>query len=75
MMAWIALIVVIVGTLINEIIKVAAPHLALRGDDLVQLPDERGGELMVFRVFEKVSFGLIMESTRALHVNDRVRNP
>ena len=42
---------------------------------LVQLPDERGGELMVFRVFEKVSFGLIMEATRALHVNDRVRKP
>ncbi len=44
-------------------------------NDSVQLPDERGGELMVFRVFEKVSFGLIMEATRALHVNDRVRNP
>lgn len=33
-----ALIVVVVGILINEVLKVAAPQLALRGDDLVQLP-------------------------------------
>lgn len=43
--------------------------------DVVQLPDEHGGELMVFRVFDKVSFGLIMEATRPLHVLDKVRNP
>ena len=33
-----ALIVVVAGTLINEIIKIALPQMALRGDDLVQLP-------------------------------------
>jgi hypothetical protein len=44
-------------------------------DDWVQLPDERGGELMVFRVFDKVSFGLILEASRALHLMDKVRNP
>ena len=33
-----ALVVVVIGTLINEIVKVAVPHMALRGDDLVQLP-------------------------------------
>ncbi len=43
--------------------------------DLVRLPDERGGELMVFRVFDKVSFALIMKATRPLHVLDKVRNP
>ncbi len=43
--------------------------------DTVQLPDERGGELMVFRVFEKVSFGLVLKATRALHVLDKVRAP
>ena len=30
---------------------------------------------MVFRTFEKVSFGLIMKATSALHVGDRVRTP
>lgn len=44
-------------------------------NDVVKLPDERGGELMVFRVFEKVSFGLVLKATRALHVLDIVKNP
>ena len=43
--------------------------------ELVQLPDELGGELLVFRVFDKVSFGLVMKATRPLHVLDFVRNP
>jgi len=41
----------------------------------VQLPDERAGLLMVFRAFEKVSLGLILEAERSLAVNDKVRNP
>lgn len=41
----------------------------------VVLPDERAGLLMVFRTFEKVSFGLVLEADRALAVNDKVRNP
>ncbi|HKK14209.1 MAG TPA: LysM peptidoglycan-binding domain-containing protein [Gammaproteobacteria bacterium] len=43
--------------------------------DTVKLPDERAGELMVFRSFDRVSYGLVMRATRALHVEDRVRNP
>lgn len=41
----------------------------------VVLPDEEAGLLMVFRTFERVSFGLIMHATRAMHLGDRVRNP
>lgn len=41
----------------------------------VALPDERAGLLMVFRTFEKLSFGLVLEADRALSVNDKVRNP
>ena len=41
----------------------------------VKLPDEEAGGVMVFRVFDKVSFGLIMKATRAIHVNDFVRTP
>ena len=33
-----ALVVVVVGTLINELVKVGGPSMALQGDDLVQLP-------------------------------------
>ncbi len=43
--------------------------------DTVTLPDEEAGLLMVFRTFERVSFGLIMHASRVMHVDDRVRNP
>ena len=41
----------------------------------VNLPDERGGVLMIFKTYEKMSYALVMEAQRALHVNDRVTNP
>jgi hypothetical protein len=43
--------------------------------DTVKLPDEQAGHLMVFRTFDRVSFGLVMDATRAIHVLDKVRNP
>ena len=39
-----------------------------------ELPVERSGVLMVFRTFDRVSYALIMRSTQAVHVNDRVIN-
>lgn len=44
-------------------------------NQLVRLPDEKAGQLMVFRSFDKVSFGLIMRASSALHVGDRVSTP
>ena len=41
----------------------------------IQLPSERAGLLMVFRVFDKLSYGLVLETERALAVYDEVRNP
>jgi len=41
----------------------------------VRLPDEEAGVVMVFRIFDKVSFGLVMSATRAIHINDFVRTP
>jgi LysM repeat protein len=41
----------------------------------ITLPDTRSGVLMVFRVFDKVSYGLIMTATRDVHLYDMVRNP
>ncbi len=40
--------------------------------DFVKVPNTRIGVLMVFRTFEKVSYGLIMESTRPIHNHDVV---
>jgi hypothetical protein len=41
----------------------------------VTLPDESAGLIMVFRTFDRVSFALVMEAERPMHVLDRVRNP
>lgn len=41
----------------------------------VKLPDERAGVLMIFRTFERVSYGLVMHITRPAHLLDTVRNP
>jgi len=41
----------------------------------VDLPDERSGILMVFRVYEKMSYALVMEAQRPLHIRDWVTNP
>ncbi|MFS1523701.1 LysM peptidoglycan-binding domain-containing protein [Microbulbifer sp. 2304DJ12-6] len=43
--------------------------------DSVKLPDERAGEMMIFRTFEKMSLALILEADRPLAVMDLVRNP
>jgi hypothetical protein len=41
----------------------------------VRLPDERSGTLLVFKVFDRVSFGLIVGASDTIHVADVVRNP
>ncbi|RBW52067.1 LysM peptidoglycan-binding domain-containing protein [Marinobacter sp. F3R11] len=44
-------------------------------NETVELPSERAGLLMVFQVYEKMSYGLILHATRALSVGDKVTNP
>ena len=41
----------------------------------LDLPDLRSGLMMIFRTFDHVSYGLVLESTRVIHENDIVRNP
>ena len=41
----------------------------------VKLPDERNGLLFVFRVFEKMSYGLIVRASRPIYVGDYVQTP
>ena len=41
----------------------------------VQLPDERAGTLLVFKTFDRVSYGLIVGASNAIHVADVVRKP
>lgn len=41
----------------------------------IQLPNERNGLLMVFRTFDRVSYGLILEITTGVRVGDKLVNP
>lgn len=41
----------------------------------VRMPDVRAGLLMIFRTFDKMSYGIVLKSNRPLEVNDRVSNP
>lgn len=41
----------------------------------VQLPDQANGTAMVFRVFDRVSYVLVMDVRRGVQVGDRLQNP
>ena len=41
----------------------------------VTLPDEEAGTIMVFKVYDRIGYGLVMEATSDIHVLDAVRNP
>lgn len=41
----------------------------------VQLPDERAGLLMVFRSFDRMSYGFVLETEEPLRVGDVVKTP
>ena len=46
-----------------------------QGGDNYTLPDERYGLIFVFRVFNKVSYGLVMQTKLPAELLDRARNP
>ena len=41
----------------------------------MRLPNERVGLVMIFRTFDKVSYGLIMQATEPVRVLDVVEKP
>lgn len=43
--------------------------------DKVTLPEEKTGRLMVFRAFEKLSYGLVIAADYPMHIYDAVRTP
>ena len=44
-------------------------------NEMVRLPSERAGLMMVFRTFEKLSYALVLITERPLEVADEIRNP
>lgn len=54
----------------NDVRTVATPNR-----DKVQLPEEFVGHVMIFRTFDRISYGLIMDGIRPVHLYDRVYGP
>ncbi|MGA1696938.1 MAG: hypothetical protein ACO39V_08670 [Arenicellales bacterium] len=50
-------------------------ELAGRSSEVVPLPETISGELLVFRVFDRVSFALVRKASRAIQVGDWVGSP
>ncbi|MGQ4879176.1 LysM peptidoglycan-binding domain-containing protein [Billgrantia sp. LNSP4103-1] len=46
-----------------------------RDGEALRLPGTDAGLIMVFRPYEKMSYGLVMQATRSLEVGDRIHNP
>lgn len=51
------------------------PAQAVTAVEISKLPDERYGLVMVFRTFDRAAFGLVMQASRPVAVNDVVTNP
>ena len=51
------------------------PAGATNPKERITLPRERYGVVIVFRVFEKVSYALVMDTTRPVNLNDVVQTP
>lgn len=41
---------------------------------MVTLPDEHAGEALVFKLYEKVSYAIVMKATTSMHLFDKVRS-
>jgi len=56
----------------GETVKDETPH---RESSKVRLPDERVGRFMVFKAFDRLSYGLVLEATNELKLGYQVRRP
>ena len=43
--------------------------------EIITLPAEKSGQMMIFKAYEKVSYALILNATNVVAVGDEVRNP
>ncbi|MBL8515872.1 MAG: LysM peptidoglycan-binding domain-containing protein [Betaproteobacteria bacterium] len=59
----------------DAVVTSADPRTKVRTEREVKLPNERSGLVFVFRVFDRVSYGLIMQTRRPVYINDVVQTP
>ncbi len=41
----------------------------------VRLPDEPAGTLMIFKTYDRISYGLVLRATNEIHILDKVKSP
>jgi hypothetical protein len=58
---------------IYQLGQVVRDTVSKKANDTVKLPDVRAGTLLVFRTFNRLSYGLVMRANRNLRVLDTVR--
>jgi len=63
------------GPIVRDTDKKGFFSLDRLGVQKVALPSERTGTFMVFKTFDNISYGLIMEATNLIRVGDKVQNP
>ena len=66
------------GLAVGDVLTVFQQGQVVRdhvGGGSVKLPDEEAGTVMVFKVYDEIGYGLVMEATTAIHIYDYVRNP
>jgi LysM repeat protein len=63
------------GPIVSDTDKKGFFALNTLGAKKVALPSERTGTFMVFKTFDNISYGLVMEATNLIRVGDKVQNP
>lgn len=62
-------------SVIDPYTKHVSSNSDLMGNEVANLPGQKSGSLMVFRVFDHLSYGLVMTSDRYMSVLDHARTP
>jgi hypothetical protein len=63
------------GPIVPDTDKKGFFNLDTLGAKKIALPSERTGTFMVFKTFDNISYGLIMEATNLIRVGDKIQNP
>jgi LysM repeat protein len=63
------------GPLVDDTDKKGFFNLNRLGTKQVRVPSERTGTFMVFKTFDNISYGLVMEATDLIRVGDKIQNP
>lgn len=59
----------------GEVVRDPFADGSMFSGEQVKLPDEQAGTVMIFKVYDRIAYALVMEATSAIHVLDAVRNP